>query len=253
MSKSPGVVAPANSGPLARVFRRGGRALGVTSLALWVAVLLAVDAVCYERPTPANLLLLVVLVALCAVTHLQIRALNWSRAWTWRQATMLLYSSRYLSEVRGVVGRDAFMRLVEASTARPGLKASETALVVVSVRDLDGLRSRLGDLGGRKAVAELASTLRRATRGDDVVGYLGEGAFGVLLPHCSPEQCECYLRRLPEELAVSAGGNTVNVGIDAVASDVREGLALLGLVGSLSPSALAPLEAGLGALEGCQP
>jgi GGDEF domain-containing protein len=223
------LAADAESGPWSRlgVSVRGRRALGIVSLSLWLAAIGATELALYSHHSPLNLTLLVVLLALCAVSHLQIGALNWTRSWNLRQTTMLLYSSRYLSEIRGVAGRDAFIAAFKSLMHDSAPDASHSALILASIPRLEALRSTLGDLGGRKAVENLGQGLKRVTRGDDLVGYLGDGRFGVILANCSDEDSEQYLRRLPRQVDVTVSDVTkwLDVNIDRL--DLERGYAII--------------------------
>lgn len=210
-----------------RASDRGRRALGTMSLALWVVVIATTWLALYRDRTPLNLTLLAVLLTLCAVSHLQISALNWSRSWNWRQVTMLLYSSRYLSEVRGVAGREAFLVALESVANGSVPEGAEHSLVLVSIPGLDALRSELGDLGGRKAVENLAKGIKRMTRADDLIGYLGEGRFGVIVANCPMEDREPYLRRLQQQVDVTIADVTKRLDVSARGLDLKSGYALI--------------------------
>ena len=199
----------------------------MVSLALWVVVLGASALTVDRQPTALNVALLTVLLTLCAVSHLQVSALNWSRSWSWREATMLLYSSRYLSEIRGVAGRDAFLAALEALLKGSERRGPQPSLVLVSIPRLEAVRSAMGDLGGGKAVGELAKSIRRAARADDLVGYLGYGRFGVILTNCSREDQEQFLRRLPQRVAISIGDATERLDLSFRELDLAEGHACI--------------------------
>ena len=213
--------------PRLRASDRGRRVLGITTLALWVVAIGAMGLALNRNPTPLNSVLFAVLLTLCAVSHLQTSALNWSRTWNWRQAMMLLYSSRYLSEIRGVAGRDAFLVALESVAHRSAPDGAEPALVLVSIPRLTALRSEMGDLGGRKAVENVAKGIKRMTRADDLVGYLGDGRFGVILANCSIEDREQYLRRLPQHVEVTIADVTKSLAVRVDGLDLKPGYAAL--------------------------
>lgn len=69
-------------------------------------------------------------------------------------------------------------------------------------------------------VRAVASVIRGKLRSPDVVGHLGEGVFGVLLPECRPEGAKVVLGRLMPDIQQSAGGCTFEVSVlDAVETD----------------------------------
>lgn len=115
---------------------------------------------------------------------------------------LFLYLAVRLGEIRGyrnelkrlasydslttVLNRNAFSSLVESTQTRGGAMAGRGrrrgAFIVIEMDPLRDIYARYGQHGGDEAVRTVAGVVKSSIRAGDLVGRLGDGAFGVFLP-----------------------------------------------------------------------
>ncbi len=173
------------------------RVVGLVTLVLWILATIAAFAAFQAFPTPLHLLVLVLLMALFVVVHLQATLMAWSSSHDSTRMLGLIYSARYLSEVKGMPARQAFLTELDREMHVSRGSGRACTLVVTHFANLEAIREKLGDHVAHKAVEQLGARLERVTRGGDLLGYVGEGVFGTLLVDCSDEESQQFLRRIP--------------------------------------------------------
>lgn len=130
----------------------------------------------------------------------------------------VLASTDSLTEV---LNRGAFTSLVDAwlSEVRAQGRAGG-ALLVIDVDHFKGINDSFGHDRGDEALKLIATTIRDALRGIDIVGRMGGEEFGVFLPGTTGRQAELAAERIrravseaefrpdgrPQSLSVSVGG-----------------------------------------------
>lgn len=179
---------------------RRRRVVGLFTLILWILAVGFAYAAHAAQPTTLHGLLLILLLALFVVVHVQATVTAWAVSRDWRRMLALLYSARYLSEVKGLPGREAFLvqLCAEMQASRDGGPAC--TLVTVRFASLDTIRESFGDQYAHKAVVQLGDRLKRVTRGADLLGYIGEGTFATLLVDCDAAEAQQFVRRVPAAL-----------------------------------------------------
>lgn len=93
------------------------------------------------------------------------------------------------------------LRAFKAALAREhGLRARDArgayAILFVDVDDLKALNDAHGHASGNRALASVASAIRRAIRSSDVAARYGADEFAVFLPEATPEAAEAVARRI---------------------------------------------------------
>jgi diguanylate cyclase (GGDEF)-like protein len=207
-------------GKVLLVADRRHRAFGLTSLILWFLALTFQWSAVVQTGTTISQVIMFVLITLFLVTHLRIGALMRAHERGLRSTMDFLYSTRYMNEIAGLA--DARTFLDDLRRSKNTARWFGTPSVVVSVRlaNIDEVRDRYGDHVGSKAVRELAKTLRRITRGDDLVAYLGSGRFAIILVDCSFDQSAQFAWRVPASLAAEANGEPVTLQVEMQRFDV---------------------------------
>ncbi|MBI5949510.1 MAG: diguanylate cyclase [Chloroflexi bacterium] len=190
---------------------RRSRLFGPASLALWFVAITSLSLAAWRDGSTVTYVTLGVLLALFLVTHLQAGALKRAHDRGLRASISFLYTTRYMTEIRGFADSTTF--LADLKHSRDVTRRSGTPSVVVGVwlSNLEEIRDRHGDHLGSNAVTEFSKTLRRITRGDDLAAYLGSGRFAVLLLDCSFDESSQFVRRVPAFVTAIAGGEPVQV------------------------------------------
>jgi GGDEF domain-containing protein len=183
---------------------RKRRIVGLVTLALWIITTVTMFAGFQVRPTRLNLLGLVLLLALFVVVHIQATLMAWNASHDSTRMLALIYSARYLSEVKGVPARERFLADLDQEMRSSREAGPVCTLVVTRLAELDRIREKFGDHFAQKAVEQLGAHLRRVTRGGDLLGYVGDGAFATLLIDCNGEESEQFRRRIPLVLPVES-------------------------------------------------
>jgi diguanylate cyclase (GGDEF)-like protein len=93
------------------------------------------------------------------------------------------------------------LRAFKAALAREhGLRARDSrgayAILLVDVDDLKALNDAHGHAAGNRALASVASAIRRAIRSSDVAARYGADEFSVFLPEATPEVAEAVAKRI---------------------------------------------------------
>ncbi len=207
-------------GKTTRLIDRRSRLFGPTSLALWFSAITFQVTAAWRAGSTVSYLTLGVLLALFFVTHLRFGALRRAHDRGLRSSISFLYTTRYMSEIRGFADGGTFM--ADLRRSRDLARHSGTPSVVVSVRlaNLEEVRGQHGDHMGSKAVGELSKALQRITRGDDLAAYLGSGQFAIMLVDCSFDQSAQFIWRVPTVLTTTTGGEPVTIAVEIERYDV---------------------------------
>ncbi len=207
-------------GKTTRLIDRRSRLFGPASLALWFSAIAFQVTAAARAQSTTSYLTLGILLALFFVTHIRLGALRRAHDRGLRSSISFLYTTRYMSEIRGFADAGTFM--ADLRHSRDLARRSGTPAVVVCVRmaSLEAVRDQHGDHMGSKAVSELSRTLQRITRGDDLAAYLGAGQFAILLPDCSFDQGEQFILRIPAVVTTTAGGEPVTIPVQVERYDV---------------------------------
>jgi len=184
--------------------KRRRRVVGLITLTLWIVATIAAGLSVQTDPTPLNGLCLALLLALFVVVHLQATLMAWSASRDSSRMLALVYSARYLSEVKGLPARDTFLAELGREMRTSRADGRPCTLVVTRLAELEKIRNGFGDHFAHKAVEQLGARLARITRRGDLLGYVGDGAFATLLVDCSSDQGQQFLRRIPVALAIDA-------------------------------------------------
>ncbi len=184
---------------------RHRRFFGLVSLGAWFLAFYVVLINGSVRGGYANYLIMGLLILLFIVVNVHIAVLRWTASREWRRALALLYSSTYLSEIRGLPGREAFLVELAREMARSRDGAAPFTLGIVSFESLENIRQQKGEHMARRAIKQLAERVMRATRASDLAAYVEEGRIAVLLTDCLYEDALQFVRRIPCEVAVNDG------------------------------------------------
>ena len=119
-----------------------------------------------------------------------------------------------------VLNRGAFTMLVEAYLEKASEEARfrTGALLVVDVDHFKTINDRFGHQTGDAALISIATSIKKAVRGGDMVGRMGGEEFGVFLPGADPRQALDVAERIRVTVAASTFGHsngarvTVSVG-----------------------------------------
>lgn len=200
----------------------GRRLLEVASLTLWLFVMAMSAAAAFNSHGEITYLMLGLLVALFTITQLRNDALNRAHEQGLRSAINFLYSTRYMTEVRGLADRETFLQSLASAKAMSQRLGVPSVVITVELDNIQQVRDQFGDLVGSKAVRESARTLQRITHGDDFVAYVGWGRFAILLLECSPEQSTQFTSRIPSAIAVMSDDQPITLRVEPRQYDVVE-------------------------------
>ncbi len=121
----------------------------------------------------------------------------------------------------GVPGRPQLLDALTRAQQRAGVVGGSIAVLVVTVDGAEGLSTSLGEGGARDALGTLARRARAWLPAGDVVAWLGDGRFAVLLEGVDGRTCAVVARRLAGLLA-----EPVEVGREVVSLSCGVALAL---------------------------
>ena len=120
------------------------RIIGIVTLFAWTAALYAQVSLAISRPSGANQATLALLVVLFVVAHFHLAVVRWATHRDWRRAMALVYSSAYLSELRGFPGRDTFTAEIQREIANARESGLTFTLAVISFESIEAIRQRPG-------------------------------------------------------------------------------------------------------------
>ena len=122
----------------------------------------------------------------------------------------------------GATSRDLLLFQAEKELAR-ALRGATSCLAVVDLDRFKIINDRHGHACGDRALVELVTIMRRATRGTDVIARYGGDEFVIILTDTSLEDARSRLKTLCDEVRSSAGvaGErlTVSIGLTEIAAD----------------------------------
>ena len=117
--------------------------------------------------------------------------------------------------------RSAILELLEAELAR-ARRGSPTCVVMVDADYFKSVNDMHGHAAGDAVLVELATRLRRAVRGFDLIGRYGGEEFVAILSNCTPEGawtvCERIRRYVADDYIETPVGRltvTVSIGVAA--------------------------------------
>jgi diguanylate cyclase (GGDEF)-like protein len=96
----------------------------------------------------------------------------------------------------GVLTASAFEAQLAHEDERLRRYARPTTVIVIELEGLDRLAERLGSDMAERLIPAVADSIRQQARASDVVGMLGEGRFGVLLPETDEIAAINHLERV---------------------------------------------------------
>jgi two-component system cell cycle response regulator len=105
----------------------------------------------------------------------------------------------------GLANRRALEREAGRFTARAVRRGEPLSLVLLDVDHFKALNDTFGHQAGDDVLREVALTLQRAARSEDIVSRYGGEEFAVLMPDCDEDEAATVAERL--RLAVSDGGS----------------------------------------------
>lgn len=104
--------------------------------------------------------------------------------------------------VTQVYNKRYFHEALEREHGRASRGEDELSLVLFDVDDFDGIQVAEGPLTSDAALRELAAAVKVSLRPKDILGRLGEGSFGLILPQTDLEGA----RAAAEEIRLMAHG-----------------------------------------------
>ena len=129
--------------------------------------------------------------------------------------------------------RRHFVEMTEKEIARALRHRRPLALCIIDVDLFKPINDRYGHISGDEVLRQIAATLARAVRNDDIAARIGGEEFAVLLPECDIAAATGFAERLRMAVAGAtfSPGNeprriTVSIGIAGIAPgrDTRPGL-----------------------------
>jgi diguanylate cyclase (GGDEF)-like protein len=126
------------------------------------------------------------------------------------QAATALAAARQFERVRfladhdaltNLLNRRAFVRDLDAATARASRYGHSFALVLLDLDDFKGINDTLGHVAGDEALASVARTAATLLRRGDDAYRLGGDEFALILTEATVADAEAVVRRLSAALA----------------------------------------------------
>lgn len=115
-----------------------------------------------------------------------------------RQAEQLRYQAIHDS-LTGLLNRRGFLEAVEPTASQEGTDRMN-ALMLVDLDNYKALHDQFGRASAEAALVDVARTIRRSVRRDDVAASLGGDQFAVLLWHVTQDQAVSIATRLGESI-----------------------------------------------------
>ncbi len=133
-----------------------------------------------------------------------------------------------LDHLTGLPNRRALALALERELAAAGACGSALGLVVLDVDDFKAVNDRHGHAAGDRVLVELATGLRGAARGDDLVARVGGEEFVAVLPDVDPEALWEITERIRVSVmaAVTSRPVTVSAGVASFPVDGRDAACL---------------------------
>jgi diguanylate cyclase (GGDEF)-like protein len=187
------------------------RLLAMVGMGCWALIIVVQVGVTAAKPTLGNSIILLALALLFAAVHAQLLLLNWAGHRRWRNVTMKLMGSTYISDVEGLPNRNYLLSELRREMPRARTNGKPFTIVVLSLDSIEAVARRRGHDFAERAIRATADTVRRITRRTDFVSDLGGGRFCVLLADCTIAESTSYLQRVPPAIAVSDGRHVFDV------------------------------------------
>lgn len=118
------------------------------------------------------------------------------------------FENASLDPVTSLYNKSSLEQHLAKEIARARRQNTTLSLATLHVDDLGDITARLGKSAVDAALKELARHLKKASRGSDVAGRLGDDDFVLLLPECSVTEVKQVLNRVPG-VEVSASGKRI--------------------------------------------
>ncbi len=112
-------------------------------------------------------------------------------------ATISLLS---IDQITGLPNRQGFETLGTQVLAMTRRSSEPVSALILTLENLNQITEQHGLEEGEEVLSESAQMLHTAFRDSDVLGYLGDGVFGVLLTGASAESAGVCLTRLDEQM-----------------------------------------------------
>ena len=100
----------------------------------------------------------------------------------------------------GALNRRGFVEAAERELTRARRYGYPVGIAFVDVRGLKAVNDTDGHLAGDRLLKQVAATLRKSTRANDMVGRIGGDELAVLLPQQTAEGLAAVTRRVHAQL-----------------------------------------------------
>ena len=154
--------------------------------------------------------------------HLKIKALQGEL----REKNNRLESISRTDELTGVNNRRFFMEALRLEFDRSQRYTTPLSFGMVDIDHFKRINDTHGHLIGDQALVAVAQFLRKAMRGNDVLGRIGGEEFAILMPHTEQVGCTMALerwRQQVEDLVISYEGITLGVTVSIGAACMPRG------------------------------
>lgn len=147
-----------------------------------------------------------------------------------------------IDELTGIYNRRVFMEMADREMARFRRYRAVFSIVKIDLDHFKLINDRYGRMLGDRVLKELAATLSKRARKVDIVGRLGGGKFGAVLPETGltgARQAALRLHAALKQVDICTdSGEHVNVKISMGVSEVAEGDASLEMLVARADAAL---------------